>query len=188
MFKSSKEGIQEGNVSMSPGIHDNVHLTGIKAHTHKDKKDREWQVLDITFKNAKKEIHTHRIFNPAQGDQAKLEDNATTIANQLSYIATKLQGKDAEVEAESWEDLCNWAIENIPTNKVPLKVKLLGNVYNGQANVQITKYTGWLKTMASGETIRFSKKENEANAAYFAFMKPAVSNGVAPTKPDDLPF
>jgi len=172
--------LQENAGYMSPGIHDNVLITEVKAHTSEAKSGQTYEVIDILFTNSKKENHAHRIFNPLAGAEDKVAENAQRVADQLSYIASKVQDKEVLMEATTWEEVCNFAVKNIPVKTTPLKLKLVGNVYGGNARVQITSYPGWLKTMKSGESIKFSKKENEANAEYFAHMNPSVAKDAAP--------
>jgi hypothetical protein len=177
MFKSKKENTVDSAGYMSPGIHDNIHIVEVKGHEIEAKSGAKYNVLDIVFQNAVKEQHNHRMFNPADGDEAKREDNEERIASQLAYIAGKMQGKEMEVDVEDWDGLCAWAVENIPTNKIALRIKLLGNVYNDNARVQISSYPGWLKTMASKEPVKFSRKEAESNQEYWAKMNPSASSG-----------
>jgi hypothetical protein len=185
MFNSNKEDIQDGGGYMSPGIHDNVKITKVEAHEITAKSDLKYNVLDITFTNGKNESFNHRLFDPMHTeDEEKRDKNAQNIANDIAYIGGKATGKDVEVTASNWEELTALAVKVIPVNGVLYKLKLNGNVYNGNARVQITSYPGWLKTMASNESIKFSRKENESNAEYHAHMNPQAASASAGTMVD----
>ena len=180
MFQSNKEEIQDTGGYMSPGIHDNVKITKVEGHEIEAKSGLKYRVLDITFGNAKNESFNHRLFDPMHTeDEEKRAKNAQKIANDIAYIGGKATGKEVTVTAATWEELTKFAGEVIPAGDTLYRLKLNGNVYNGNARVQITSYPGWLKTMASQESIKFSRKENEANAEYAAHMNPQAASAGA---------
>jgi len=194
MFKADSREIQQSSVPMSPGVH-KIWVSSVKAHKTEPREEggESYDVIDIELMNSAKETNKIRLFNPMNtSDEAIREREATYAAKVIVTFANKIQNKDIELNVSSWEELGKFAEKNIDVKaKVPLLIKLIGNVYNGKARVGITRYDGWLKRFDSGESIKLSQNENKSNAEWDAFVngaKPSSGAATSTEKDDDLPF
>lgn len=154
------------------GIHDAT-LSKVSIDPFTDKSEKVWDVIDFTFKGSQGEF-TIRSFNPDDDtDDEKKGKNQVYISNLIAYILKKIKNAEVEVPStlSSFTELKNWAIAQLGTNymNIPLVIKLVGNVYNGKANVQVTKYFGWLERKDSGKLPIFSKGEEAKNLEYNNF-------------------
>ncbi len=181
------------------GEHSGVHITDISAGVKKRQKSEETDdVCDVTFTGLQGQFQL-RMFNPdVDTDEERKAKNQEYISKLMSYILKKLKNKDIDVPAVgSWKELTDWFIsqagQKADYNKVSLELKLVGNVYNDKANVQVTRYFGWLERTDSGKKVKFSANEIASNNAYDAKMKtkqPKTEGGEATEegKTEDLVF
>lgn len=169
------------------GEHGNIRIADISAGLKKRKNsETEDDVCDVVFKNAQGQ-YQQRMFNPDNdADAARKEKNQEYYSKLMAYILKKLKGKDIEVPStiNNWKELTDWFIkeagQKAEYSKVLLQLKLVGNVYDGKANVVTTRYFGWLERMDSEKKIKFSANELQSNAEYDRFMadkKPKTEGG-----------
>lgn len=197
-YGSKSENLRESS-SLGVGIHSNVALKEVKAHTTEPKKEGAdtYEVLDFTFKNAKGDQYTYRVFNPEKGDALKIEQNAKDAADKVVYILAKLSGKPVEIPdtIESWEEFCAFVKDALPKDydKIALEIKLIGNVYNGRANVQAPNIYkggfiggGWIRKMSDADKLTLSDVDKKSIATYEDHLKKGASvSTAAPTASGD---
>jgi len=190
-YGSKSTDIKE-SAKMGVGIHENVTVTSVVAQTIEYKNGDSGDVLDITFTKdkglASEEDFMLRTFNPESGNETYLEKNKEHAGALVTYIASKVTGEESEIPdtVDSWKSFTKAAIKLIPINDTTLSIKLVGNVYNGKANIQVTRYWGWLTRTDSGKKLKFSQNELGDNAQYEKHFAPASST--SSTEDDINPF
>lgn len=137
---------------------------------------------------------TIRLFNPDEdSDEKRKEKNQEYYSNLISYILKKIKNVEVIVPSvSSFEELKNWTIAQLGNgySTVPLIIKIIGNVYNNKANIQITKYFGWLERKDSGKLPSFSFNEEQGNKEYINFINKKnkdTEEAYEKTKEDDEP-
>jgi hypothetical protein len=166
---------------MSHGVHENVYIKEIKAHVEKSKDgSAEYDVIDIIFAGATGDFKL-RVFNPDNSKPEDLDKNQKYASDVLLYIASKLSNSDKEITGvTNWASLKSWFKANLPQaySSVKLALKLTGNVYNGKANIQVTRYFGWLDRMDSPKRPIMSASEIKGNLEYDAFQAKKAGAGI----------
>ena len=186
MAYGSKSSDIKDSSNLGTGIHEVV-LAEAKAQTVTTAKG-DFEVLDYVFKNINGDQFQYRIFNPETS--TKVEKAEKDASDKVVYIASKVSGKEKELPAvESWNEFTETAISLLPKdyNKVPLSIKLIGNVYNGKANVQTNNLYnggwiggGWLERKDSGKVLVLSVQDKKSIAEYEAFLMEKPKSKVEP--------
>lgn len=177
-YGAKSSDIKEGSY-LSYGEYENgrIALVDVDPAKKRVKGEETDDVCDVIFthKGGKFQLRT---FNPDTGtDEVKKEKNSEYASKLFAYIAKKLTGKEQEVPTtiSSFEELTVWFLETIGPkevySKVPVNFKLVGNEYNGKANIQVTKYFGWLERVDSEKKPKFSPNEIASNNAYDKFLR-----------------
>lgn len=149
-----------------------------------------WEALDFTFRategDQKGAVYNHREFSVDENDpkaQSKGENLVARLVYILSYFTTgdraaKMEEIAAAINGalakdESFDNLRNTVIKIAEslnyTAKTDLRMKLVGNVYRGKANVGFTGYIGFLADDRSEGPFNFGPNEVQQNAKYSAF-------------------
>jgi hypothetical protein len=188
MYGAKSNSIQESVQAMSIDIH-KAKVVEAKAFTTEPKNEggKTFDVLDIVFKNPAQEEFKIRCFSPENDeDKTRATKSAEYYSKLVVYIASKLKGEEVELpKVKSWAEFTAAAVELLSgQDDVPLWLKLTGNVWNGKANVQVTRYFGWLERVDSGKKPKYSQNEVKGNAEYTAQLTGVASDDAD----DDAPF
>lgn len=181
MFGTSKEDIQDsGNASylntpyLGDAVLSNVFVEDINSKsgdTYPNVLKFQFIVLgkDILDNDVKGQIVEKAEFPPRDTDTPDKIRNKT---GRIGYIM-KYFMKEEDVlisNVNSWAEFVDVVVKRFEKNgsysSVPVRLKVVGNVYNGNANVQIPNYKGFLQGEDSMSAISFSNNEMKANREY----------------------
>lgn len=201
-FGTSKEEIQDsGNASyLSMPYLGEARLSSVVVEDIESKSgDLYPDVLKFQFKvlgedvagnDVKGQIVEKAEFPPRDDDDQKKITNKT---GRIGYIMKYFMPEEDVLinNVSSWREFADVVVKRFEKNSgysdVPVKLKVVGNVYNGNANVQIPNYKGFLQGEQSDSAITFSKNELAANREYMqAQTLPDDNVEVVASDPDDL--
>lgn len=145
---------------------------------------------DVVGNDVKGQIVEKAEFPPREDDDQKKITNKT---GRIGYIMKYFMPEEDVLinNANSWREFVDIVIKRFEKNSgyvdIPVKLKVVGNVYNGKANVQIPNYKGFLQGESSDSAITFSKNELSANREYIQVQTVPDDNvEVVESDPDDL--
>lgn len=145
---------------------------------------------DVQGNDVKGQIVEKAEFPPREDDDQKKITNKT---GRIGYIMKYFMPEEDVLinNVSSWREFADVVVKRFEKNSgyvdVPVKLKVVGNVYNGNANVQIPNYKGFLQGKDSESAITFSKNELSANREYIqAQTVPDDNVQTVETDPDDL--
>ncbi len=182
-YGSKSSDIKESPNYLGHGVNENLAIVDVSAGLKKRQKgEEEDDVCDVLFKSAAGQFQL-RVFNPDKGDDAeKVAKNQKYTSDLFAYLGRKITGKDVEIPStiSSFKELTDYFIKLIGPkegySKLRFALKLVGNVYNGKANIQVTRYFGWLERMDSAKKPVSSPSEIAKNNEYDAFIANKTPN------------
>lgn len=188
---AEKASQQEGYPSITvPGVY-SVMLGEVNNETRTTNNDKEIESpLELTFYHKDSEGNIYRYhhieFKPREEDN---QDKLERKRDRILYILDKVTNKDIKIDAESWEDFTSKVKAELDKfsgkNSPVLYIKLVGNVYNGNARLQFPNYYGGcLSRKDENKKPTVSKSEQKKNDEYNQFQN---SGGGKPDKESDLP-
>jgi hypothetical protein len=154
-------------------------------------------------------VFTHREWKPRgidentpdeSGDRPDSFDKVNNLIKRVGYIlkyvvgaemAAKIIQFEANTYPEAWNQLTTRvkagiakASEDRPVLPATVEIKVLGEVYEGNARVQFPKYLGFMGNEASGDSVSFTKKEKARVAEWVAFQR--AQSAVTAESSDDF--
>lgn len=158
-----------------PGVHE-VKLVSVTNESYTTNNDKYLEnPLQLEFYKKEGETiyrHNHMELQPREEDE---ESKVNNKIDRILYIVGKITGQDKNVQGETWKDFTDKVVSELKpyvenkSKRPELYLKLIGNVYNGRANLQIPGYKGFLERKDSGKMPTVSQKEQERNKEYINF-------------------
>lgn len=198
----STEELNEGGLPgpSEPGIY-NARLDEISTEDFTSNSDEVFENpfrIFFTLKDSEGNEYqfSHMEFAPREDeDETKIQNKA----NRLLHLVKEITGRNMKFNDEEWTD----AIEKVKKaldqycgkNSPELCVKILGNVYNGKARLQIPGYLPFIKRKEESDRLFISKNEKKKNEEYLKEIQDQPdkeeddlvtgSNGTDDSIPDD---
>jgi len=159
-----------------PGVHKGVKLVSVSNDSYTTNNDKYLEnPLQLEFYKKEDETiyrHMHMELQPRESDEKSKTDNKV---DRILYIVGKITQDNKEITGDTWEEFTSNVVKelepfvNEKENRPELFLKLVGNVYNGRANLQIPGYKGFLERVDSGSMPTVSKSEDQKNQEYLNF-------------------
>lgn len=161
--------------SLAPGIYKDYELKEIKfENTTKADGSAGKEILTFLF-DGPQGPHQHTEYEIAS-DDPKVESKSANLFKRVGHIMSKFVPR-ATVDSFGGGDfktLSNWVVNTLNPVKAGVKVeiKVLGNVYNGEARSNFPGYPPFIaRTGASDyKPLAFSANENTENRKYAEFQ------------------
>lgn len=177
-FDFALDGIPENNPYGLPPVKKGIH------HIH-----TEWQPKGIDPETPGED-----------GREPDSEEKVQNMFNRIGYmlkyflgeeLAEKVTNVEGETYPEIWDSLLK-RVEAVVKQKAaatgmftkPIEIKIIGEVYQGDGRVNLTKYVGFLADQESGEALTFSKGEKAKNREYL--MWKSIQDNAQKESSDDF--
>lgn len=174
-YGSNEKALNEVS-PLGVGIHNDVEIESITAFTTEAKQvgGSTYDVLDINFKSSEGKTFKKRLFSPEKDtNAARKSKDEEYVSNLVAYIATKVNGEPKVVDGskiDGWDSFTKEAISLIGDySGKKFQFKLVGSIYQGKPQLDITQYMGWLEPMDSTKRLEFSPSELKGNLDYNQF-------------------
>lgn len=158
--------------SLPPGIYKDYKLTDVKKDVTTPKDGGEGtKILTFLFEGAEG-AYQYTEYD-IKSDDAKKDDKEANMVKRIGHILRQFgipqATLDAMPEHVSFEAYQNWIMATLGQSYVgvPLQMKIIGSVYQGNAK---SGFPGYIPFLASGKagttTLSFTPKESSGNNAY----------------------
>jgi hypothetical protein len=153
---------------MTPGIYEGK-IVGIRKGKI-TRENEEKDVLEILFEEKSGKKHLDTVGVPREGSEEAAFERFCHILS--AHYSTAELDKLTEVELEDFDGFCDWAINSLkPKLGTPVLFKIAGSVYNENAISKVPNYSSkytvpFIVSVASGQSLTFTKNEIADNAAY----------------------
>lgn len=175
LFSANSNEIQEGFPRIQvPGVYKCI-IKNVSGEGWESKKGNQIEnPIIMTFlirdEDGNKYEHQAVEFAPTEQDEDKKTHNKVL---RLVHIVSKVTGKKFEINASDWEGVHKQVIDALTPHagegKSPiLWLKLVGNVYNKNANIQYPGYTGFINRDDEDKKPTMSRNEIAENNKYLA--------------------
>lgn len=179
--------------SLAPGIYENYELSEVKSErTTKADGTTGKQILTFLFDGPNGQ-HQHTEYEVDVTD-AKRESKEANLFKRVAHIMTKYVTRQV-VDAgnfSNFTDLANWVVATLAPQTfkgVKVSIKVLGNVYNGEARANFPGYPPFIARPGHAEykQLFFSDRENAENGRYFNHVNNATPDQEQNTSTSSTP-
>lgn len=179
MFSATENFNAEGTtkLALNPGIYENGLLVEVKKGEYTVKEGEvEIKKPSLILVYQDKDGNKHEDVRKEPKTEASSVMMMETVLHVMSRILTEVEFNMAKMQKiATWEDFINWAVAMLPaarTSIVPIKFKVVGNVYEGNAFTKIPNYTAkytvpFIQRMDANKELSFTSNEKTDNAKYF---------------------
>lgn len=124
---------------------------------------------DVEGNSVKGHITEKAEFPPKEDDTPEKVNNKT---GRVGYIMKYFMPEEDVIieDVDSWAEFTDKVLRRFKKHddypEVPIKIKAVGNVYKGNANIQIPNYKGFIQGKDSEHSLSFSQSELQDNRKY----------------------
>lgn len=183
-FKSEEDVQSSGNAPfLTMPYLGKARLVDVYSETIEGKDGTEYpNVLQFRFKTFGKDIQGNDVkghviekteFPPREDDDPdKVDNKRKRVGYIMKYFIPmeEIVGQEKGIDADNWEQFVQEVIKRFEAHddydEVPIKIKVPANIYQGEANLQIPNYKGFIQGKDSEEAISFTSNEMKDNKEY----------------------